>query len=136
VSSTQAITNHLNDADGIAAILGACWDAFEYIGHVADKYARPESDPFAAFVFAACAASEGRDAVGRVPSLPARSAIADWTITVDETEPDTAARILAALAAQAKTKLAVAASLSGGPADRRAVLDASRCAAEIVDLLG
>jgi hypothetical protein len=136
VPSTQAITENLNDAEGIAATLDACWHAFEFIGHAADRYAQPESDLFAAFVFAAGAASEGRDAVGRAPSTAALPAIADMPVTRDEPDPVTAASVLAALAAQMETKLAAAASLPGTPADRTACLDGARCATEIADLLG
>jgi hypothetical protein len=135
VSSAQTIATNLNRADDSVTTLGACWDAFDYIGQAADHYAEPDSDLFAAFVFAARAANEGRDSVGHAPSMPPTPVITDGPIALGETEPGAAAGILATLAAQVKAKLSAPTAIPSSPADQAAFSAAARCAVEIADLL-
>lgn len=133
MTTLDAMKAQIEDAQGIADTLGACWDAFELIQQVAKKYADPDSDLFYAFLSAMTAACEGRDAVGFAPSMPSGPAIAP--VHPGEVEPDKAADLVARLASQVSGKLAAAAMLPCTPEDRQAFQHAAVAAAEIRDLL-
>jgi hypothetical protein len=63
---------HLQEADGLAAVLDAAYGAFERMLSVIYPVQDPASGLFAAFVMAAASAANGRNALALAPSLPSR----------------------------------------------------------------
>jgi hypothetical protein len=136
VPRSSDLRERVEDAEEVAEILAACWEGFEFIQQVADRYAMPGTPRYHPFMFAMTAACLGRDAVGFAPSMPAISAPAAIRPEPDETAPDDAAGEISTLASAIHGKLtATAACCPDTPADRRAFLTAAESAAEIRDLL-
>jgi hypothetical protein len=128
----------LEEAVGLAAVLDAAYDAFERMRLGFRAHENPATGFFAAFVMAAAAAADGRDALGFAPSLPPR-----WRHGA-ETEPglpegESAERIAgdaAGLSQLLAACLARAAGLASDRGDQDACEQAARCAGEIFELLG
>jgi hypothetical protein len=134
VQAVVTMRERLDEADGVAATLSAGWDTFDLIQQIADGCAAdPDSGLFAAFLLAAGAAGQGRDAVGFAPSIPANSDPVDER--GDETDPATAAADLAALAIVLRTRLEAAAAQAGNLGDLQACRDAARAAARVREYL-
>jgi hypothetical protein len=134
VPRSSDLRERVEDAEEVAEILAACWEGFEFIHQVADRYAMPGTHRYHAFMFAMTAACLGRDAVGFAPSMPAISAPAAIRPEPDETAPDDAAGKISTLASAIYGKLTAARCPDTSP-DRRAFLTAAESAAEIMDLL-
>jgi hypothetical protein len=135
VQEIGSLWARLAAADEVADMLAAGWDTFELVQAVADDYADRAPDTFAAFMFAAVSAAEGRDALGFAPSMPtspgtsvgyARSDVGDAREIADE---------LADLVSALKTRLQAATGQADDPGDRRACEHAAREAGRICDLL-
>jgi hypothetical protein len=67
-------TERLARADGLAAIIGAAYDAFEDMLPVIEQQQDPAGGAFTAFVMAAAYAASGRDALLFAPALPSAAA--------------------------------------------------------------
>jgi hypothetical protein len=72
----DATRQHLQEADGLAAVLDAAYGAFEGMLSVIYPVQDPASGLFAAFVMAAAAAADGRNALALAPSLPGHPLLA------------------------------------------------------------
>jgi len=64
--------DHLERANGLAAVLAAAYDVFEGMRLAFRTCEDPATGLFAAFVMASASAADGRDAVAFAPSLPLR----------------------------------------------------------------
>jgi hypothetical protein len=131
--------DRLEQAAGLAAVLGAAYEAFEGMRREFRACEDPASGWFAAFVMAAAAAADGRDAVAFAPSMPAqprgRTAKTGRGLAAGES----AERVASGAAGRSQRLaecLARAAGLASDRGDRDACEQAGRCAREIVDLLG
>jgi hypothetical protein len=136
VHEVEAITARLRDARSLPELLAASFDAFEAI-HV---MARGSEDMlparFAAFLTAADAAVDGREAITVAPSL-----FPPPGVTLNASPPDGCADIdtitdaLAALGALLNERLAHAADRALVPGDRAACLEAAEAGRRIHLLL-
>jgi len=123
------------DAD-LPQILGNAFETFEAIRQLARSYEVQSPDLFAAFMSAAVAAADGRDAVMTAGAVPKHTAgiarIGQPAPCADL--PEVAASI-AASAAGLGARLDEAAALAGTSEDRRACHDAAAAARQIHQLL-
>lgn len=67
----ELVQQHLNEADGVPAVLSAGWQAFELVRSVTSASADQAADMYPAFTFSRGAAVSGRNALALAPSLPA-----------------------------------------------------------------
>ena len=126
----------LDSGTGLPQALGHAFDAFEAIRHLARWYEDQSPDLFAAFMSAAVAAADGRDAILTAGTLPAHTP----GVTVPGqpapgADPRQVADSIAASAATLATHLDDAADLAGTSADRRACRNAAASARQIHQLL-
>ena len=124
----------LAQANGLPGILDAAYDAFEAMLPVIHGQQNPASGAFVAFVIAAAYAANGRDAVGRAPSLPP---VAPRPVPADAPEPVAArdtAIALADLSELLGRRLGDAAR-TASPADKAACAEAAREADRLWSLL-
>ena len=127
MDTLEEIRTKLADADNRAAAAGA---AFELIRQLADEYAVPQSDMFAAWASVTIAACDGRTALGcPVIAFPQEAGSAR------QMTEDAAAEVLANLAAAVKGNLEAAARLETNPDTRRGLHSAAAAASEIRELL-
>jgi hypothetical protein len=127
----------LEHAVGLTAVMDAAYDAFEDLLAGIREHEDRANGLFAAFMFAAASAANGRDAILFAPSLPP-SCNADRPAS-EEAEPECAvedaadaALVLGHLLA---SRLLKAGQAAADPGDRAACLAAAQCAAEICVLL-
>jgi hypothetical protein len=125
-------------AAGLPEVLESAWRAFECMLAEAEAHEDPATPLFPAFVLAATAAANGRDAVLRAPSLP-------WP--PQDSPPDggqvggpgesarSAARALASLCPTLISRLEIAAGSAESEGDRDACRNAAARARAIYDLL-
>ena len=129
----------LRHTAGLPAILAAAYDAFEDMLLAVRAHEDPAGGLFAAFMMAAAAAADGRDAVGFAPSLPPCHSqdgpAGDDAAHAGESAENSAAAA-ASLSRLLMARLAEARRSSSDPADQAACADAIRCAKTIHDLLG
>lgn len=132
----HGIETRLRRAASLPETLAAGFDAFEDIRIAARCYQDQVPALFAAFMTAADAAVDGREALTAAPSLPlgGHTGAAPALPAAADT-PQAAANALAALAAMLSTRLAAAAQTAGAPGDRDACQDASAAAGWICQLL-
>lgn len=122
-------------AADLPGILDAAYDAFDDMLPVIHDQQHPASGAFAAFVMAAAYAANGRDAVGRAPSLPStapRPVPANPPAPVTAREAATALADLSRLLAR---RLTDAAALAASLADQAACADGARQADRLWSLL-
>lgn len=132
----DAMRARLGAADGVADMLAAGWDAFELVQAVADDYADREPGMFAAFMFTAASAAEGRDAVGFAPSMPCNPSAPASQAGPDAGDAHEVAGELAGLTSALGSRLQAAAGEAEDPGDRHACQYAAREADRIGHLLG
>jgi hypothetical protein len=127
----------LEQAVGLAAVLGAAYEAFEGMRREFRAREDPTTRWFGGFVMAAAAAADGRDAVAFAPSMPARqrrgAAGTGRGLPAGESA-GRAAGEAAELSRRLAECLARAAELASDRGDRDACQHACRCAGEIFDL--
>ena len=129
----------LERAAGVAAVLDAAYDAFEGMRLASRVHEDPASGLFGAFVMAAAAAADGRDAAAFAPSLPSRRRHGAAGNGERPTGGEPAERIAADAASLSRllvARLTCAAESASDSGDRGACEQAARCAREICDLLG
>jgi hypothetical protein len=139
MTPTPRTQQRLRDAAGLPAILDTAYDAFEDMLLAVRAHEDPAGGLFAAFMMAAAAAADGRDALGFAPSLPPchsqdRPAGDDPARAGESAEASAAAA--ASLSRLLMARLAEARTSSSDPGDRAACADAIRCAETIHALLG
>jgi hypothetical protein len=123
-------------ADGLPQALGHAFETFEAIRQLARRCEDQSPDLFAAFISAATAAADGRDAILTASTLPASTPgpgiPAQLAVSAD---PRDIADSIATSAAILATCLSQAASLAGTSGDRRACQEGAALAKHIHDLL-
>jgi len=126
-------------AAGLPEVLESAWQAFECV--LAEAEAEAQQDPvtplFPAFVLAATAAANGRDAVLLAPSLPwpPRDTPPGGVQPGGPGEPGVVARALASLGQALMSRLEAVAGSAASPGDRDACHYAAGRARAICDLL-
>jgi len=133
LQDTEEISARLRDAASLGDLLAASFDAFE-IARMLARAGDHAPGLFAAFMTAADAAVDGREAVTAAPALPAGgTAACALTPAGAGTEEITAA--LAALGTLLTDRLAYAVTLTAEPADRDACAAAADAASRIHHLM-
>ena len=131
--------DRLEQAAGLTAVLDAAYEAFEGMRVEFRAHEDPASGFFAAFVMAAAAAADGRDAVAFAPSLSPRPRRGTAETAPGLSAGERVERIASEAAdlSQLLTQCLVrAAGLASARGDQEACEQASGCAREIFDLLG
>ena len=132
----DALRARLDTAGTVADALAVAWDIFELVQVVANRCAGREPGLFAAFLFTAAAAAEGRDAAGFAPSIPDIPGISvdqpGWEGATTAEIADQVAGLMTVLG----RRLELAAGDAAVPGDRRACAHAARQASQIHHLLG
>jgi hypothetical protein len=135
MTPADGIEARLRMAAGVPETLAAGFDAFEVIRLTARHWQDRAPGLFAAFMTAADAAVDGRDALTIAPSLPPAGGSGPGGPVVAAAESDQAADGLAALAAALHDRLTAAAAAAGLPGDRAACQDAAQAAGRICQLM-
>jgi hypothetical protein len=135
VRDIDVMRARLGAAGNLADILAVGWDAFDLVQAVADSCADRSPGMFAAFLFAAVSAVEGRDACGFAPSIPAGPGMPAEQAGPGPGDVDEVAGVLGGLVAVLGSKLQAAAGQADDPGDRRACEHAVQQAGQIRDLL-
>ena len=132
----EAITARLQDARSLPVLLAASFDAFEAIRVIARGSEDMVPALFAAFMTAADAAVDGREAITVAPSLSPTPGV---TLTISPpyagADIDTITDALAALGALINERLAHAADRALVPGDRAACLEPAEAGRRIHLLL-
>ncbi|MGE5289522.1 MAG: hypothetical protein ACM3ML_20450 [Micromonosporaceae bacterium] len=126
----------LNAAGGLAGTLVAGFDAFEVIRAAARDCEDRAPELFAAFLLAAGAAVEGRNALAGAPSLRGRGEAASPDVAPLSADVGEITDALAALAGVLASCLREAAGHAADAMDGAACQDATRAAAHVQQLLG
>jgi len=137
IGEIDAIAGRVEAAAGVPGLLAAAWEALEFLRAAAGGCAEdPDREPglFAAFMFAAAAAAEARDAAGLAPSMPAGGLAPAGRPDAGEAAGPLAER-LAGLATLLAVRLAAAAGQADGPGDREALRLAAAGAGQAARLL-
>jgi hypothetical protein len=135
VREISTAETRLRDATTVPGTLSASFDAFELIRLLARGNEDRVPELFAAFMMAADAAVDGREAVTIAPSLPAASGShlpASPTAGADVGE---IADAMAALGALLGDRLSRAVSMAAVPGDRTACEQAAEAAGRICELM-
>ena len=137
MTSLHRTRARLEHAVGLTAVMDAAYDAFEELLAVIREYEDPANGLFAAFMFAAASAANGRDAILFAPSLPpSRTADRPGPEGVEpEGTVEAAANAAADLGHLLAVRLLEAGQAASDPGDRAACLSAAECAGEICGLL-
>lgn len=132
----DALTARIHGSTSLAELLDAGFDAFEAIRLVARAYEDRAPSLFAAFMTAAVAAVEGRNALNEASSLtPAHSDPPPAPTLSAAASANHVADDLASLAALLAKRLAEASTQAVLAGDRAACQHAARIAADIYSLL-
>ena len=133
LSRIDIITAGLNRAAGTAGLLAAAWEALEFLRAATGGGPGLGLGPqwYAAYMCAAAAAAEARDAAGMAPSMPASDAPGTGPTVAGDEPP---AR-LAGLAATLAGRLDAAAGHAELAGDREALRLAAAGAAQVRQLL-
>jgi hypothetical protein len=135
VEQAELLERRLRDAVGVAGVLAAGWEIFEFAEAAAALGAGQAADLYPAFTFARGSAVSGRNAIAIAPSLPAGIPVPQEGQAPREGEAEEIADAIAALAAALSERLLQAARLAADPDDQAACQDAARYAARIHELL-
>src|SRR5690349_12200571 len=135
VEQVDLLERRLRVTVGVADVLAAGWEIFEFAAAAAAVGAGQAADLYPAFTFARGSAVSGRNAIALAPSLPARIPAPAEGPAPSACEADEIADAIAGLAAVLSERLRQAARLARDPDDRAACQDAARAAARISELL-
>ena len=133
----DATRQHLQEADGLAAVLDAAYGAFEGMLSVIYPVQDPASGLFAAFVMAAASAADGRNALALAPSLPGHPMLAvpagqrPWS----GEPPERVAEVVATLSTLVAERLTHAAASAPDAGDQAACRNAAQSARDICGML-
>jgi hypothetical protein len=128
---------HLQEADGLAAVLDASYAAFAGMVAIIHPVQDPASGLFTALVMAAAAAADGRNALALAPSLPRHPLL---TTPAEQQPwsgepPERVAEAVAGLSSLVAERLTQAAASAQDAGDRDACRHAARSAREVCGLL-
>jgi hypothetical protein len=133
---TEHALARVEAATSLPGLLAEAFDAFELIRILARSSEDPVPGLLAAFMTAADAAVDGREAVTIAPSLPAgRSRMATTTLSLDGADPSEVADALTSLGVALCERLAAAAADTKLRGDRAACLEAAGAAQRISQLM-
>jgi hypothetical protein len=135
VSQIELLRQRVLHADGMARMLAAGWEAFEFVRSVAGANADRSADMYPAFTFARGAAVSGRNAIAFAPSMPADQAMLFEEAAPLEGDAYEVADMLADLASALSARLRETAGVAGDAGDRTVCEDAARDADRITELL-
>jgi hypothetical protein len=136
VQEIAAIQARLREAFSVRALLAVSFDAFEAIRVLARGSEDAAPQLFAAFMTAADAAVDGREAITIAPSLsPAPGSTASAGLSAADGDIDTITDAMAALGALLGERLADAANRASTPDDRAACEQAAEAARRIHQLM-
>jgi hypothetical protein len=130
-----AIEARLSQAASLPEVLEASFDAFEVIRITARRYQDQVPGLFAAFMTAADAAVDGREALTVAPSLPLHGSTEPASAVPPDADTGEAADALAALAAALRECLAEATAQAGTAGDELACQEAAEAAGRICELM-
>jgi hypothetical protein len=133
-SSPEPAREDLLSASELPEIISASWAAFECILTYADEFADQVTANFATWMTAGAPACEGRDALGRAPSMPAVGAYPSSFPRIAAAGEEAAAQLVGELAALLEERLGAAVRMSAAPEDAMACARAAEAAAEIREL--
>ena len=129
------LRRQLLEAEGVAGVLAAGWEIFQFAMAVAAAGAGQADGLFAGFTFARGAAVSGRNALALAPSLPAGLPVPAEDPVMPAGQVEEAAGAVAGLASALGARLREVAGLAADAGDRAACLDAARDADRIGELL-
>ena len=129
------IQHRLRQTLGLAGTLAASFDAFEAIRLLARGNEHRDPSLFAAFMMAADAAIDGREAITTSPSLPPANTPQPAVSPAEGADLDDIADAMAGLAAQLADCLPRAATVAEMPGDRAACEQAAHAAGQIRQLM-
>jgi hypothetical protein len=135
VSEASSIEARLRQAGSLPETLAAGFDAFEVIRMTARDWQDRAPGLFAAFMTAADAAVDGREALTIAPSLPPADGAAPGGAVAAGIHPGQVVEVLAALATTLRDRLTHAAVGALLPGDRAACEDAAKAAGRICQLM-
>jgi hypothetical protein len=128
----ETIRKHLDEAHSLQGVLAAGWEAFDLIRQIATDRAHGTHGSYATWMSVIPPACEGKEALGRAPSLPPDQD--QETAPEDYATDDQAAHDVAALAKALGHRLQ-AGDIAHDAADQQAMELAGLAAAEILGLL-
>lgn len=131
----DGIEARLSQAVSLPETLAAGFDVFEAIRITARKYQDQATALFAAFMTAADAAVDGREALTAAPSLPLADSQPDIPAMLTDADTAQVADALRELGSILHRRLTQAASLADAPGDQDACLDAAAAADRICQLM-
>jgi hypothetical protein len=135
VPRAGSIGTRLEQAGSLAETLAACFDAFEAIRTAARGCQDQVPGLFAAFMTAADAAVDGREALTLAPSLPLAAGAGPDDAVAAGADAGQVADALAALGEMLGKRLSRAAALADLPEDRVACQDGAQAAMWICHLM-
>jgi len=136
VQDVEAIAARLQDARSLPELLAASFDAFEAICVLARRSEDRAPSLFAAFMTAADAAVDGRQAITIAPSLsPSPGGTLATSSPAADADIDTITDALAALGALLDERLADAADRTVMPGDRAGCQEAAEAGRRIHQLM-
>jgi hypothetical protein len=138
VNDVRQISNaetRLREATTVPGTLSASFDAFEVIRSLARGNENRVPGLFAAFMMAADAAVDGREAVTIAPSLPPAAGRQRPDRLASGADVGEIADAMAALGALLGDRLSRAASMAAAPSDRAACEEAAEAAGRICELM-
>ena len=135
VSQASGIEARLMEAASLPETLAAGFDAFEVIRMTARYWQDQAPELFAAFMTAADAAVDGREALTIAPSLPPAGGAGPGDTVAAGADPGQASDTLAALAAALRDRLTRAAAGAVLPGDQAACQDGAQAAGRICQLM-
>jgi hypothetical protein len=125
VNRVKLIHQRLADADGLPAVLCACWEIFELVGTIVSECAGESPAMYPAFTFARGSAVSGRNALAFAPSMPPVSGEPGHRPAKPAQDVDEIADALANLATAVSIRLRESAQLATTAADRSACENAA-----------
>jgi hypothetical protein len=135
VTQASTIQARLRQAAGLPEALEAGFDAFEAIRMAAREHQDQAPGLFAAFMTAADAAVDGREALTVAPSLPPSGRARPSRAVPADADAGQAADRLAVLAAVLRDRLTLAAGQADTAGDRDACQDAAAAAGRVCELM-
>ena len=136
LEQAELLEQRLLDAVGVAGVLAAGWEIFEFARVLCAVGAGRAADLHPAFTFARGAAVSGRNAIALAPSLPTGIPAPPGYLAPAEGEAEEIADAIAGLASALSERLRETAGLAADPDDRTACTSAARDVARISELLG
>lgn len=135
MEQADLLEQRLRDAVGVAGVLAAGWEVFEFVRNLCAVGAGQAADLYPAFTFARGSAVSGRNAIALAPSLPEGFPAPPGSPVAPAGEVGEIADAIAGLAVVLSERLRETARFAADPDDRAACEDAARDAARISELL-